>query len=125
MRLNYIELMNSRSPFLRRDLPFVSKEAQPVFDWTQIQHMFWTIPLAKFGGHDQLVSKHFPKVIKSTLYVLFKGITYFHTQGDMLCKITSQKHAAYEHSGAEGTRSVISRSLLLLPKAAVKAPLDI
>ena len=38
---------------------------------------------------------------------------------------TSQKQAAYEHSGAEGTRSVISRSLLLRPKAAVKAPLDI
>ena len=49
----------------------------------------------------------------------------FCTFNDILRKLTSQKHAAYEHSGAEGTRSVISRSLLLLPKAAVKAPLDI
>ena len=38
---------------------------------------------------------------------------------------TSQKHAAYEHSGDEGTRFVMSRSLVLRPIAAVKAPLDI
>ena len=50
-------------PFLRPDQLFVSTKAQPVYDWTQIQHMFWTILLVQFGEHDQLASKHFPETM--------------------------------------------------------------
>ena len=52
-------------PFLHPDQLFVSTKAQPAFDWTQIQHMFWTILLVQFGEHDQLASKRFPRMIKS------------------------------------------------------------
>ena len=52
-------------PFLRLDQLFVSTKAQPAFDWTQIQHMFWTILLVQFGEHDQLASKHFPRMMNN------------------------------------------------------------
>ena len=89
--------------------------------------MFWTILRAQFDVHDQLASKHFPKIIISISTLNFPVLCKFNGyNGKLFLYIfTSQKQAAYEHSGAEGTRSVMSRSLLLRPNAAVKAPLDI
>ena len=63
--ISWISKFIAISPFLRLDLLFVSTKAQPAFDWTQIQHMFWTILLVQFGEHDQLASKRFPRMIKS------------------------------------------------------------
>ena len=50
-------------PFLHRGQPFVSTKVQPVFDWTQRPHMFWTIRQVLTAEHDQLASKHFPKTL--------------------------------------------------------------
>ena len=50
-------------PFLHRGQPFVSTKVQPVFDWTQTPHMFWTVRQVLTAEHDQLASKHFPKIV--------------------------------------------------------------
>ena len=64
-------------PFLRRGQPFVSTKVQPVFDWTQTPHMFWTIRQVLTAEHDQLASKHFPKIIISISTLNFPVLCKF------------------------------------------------